>query len=89
VTCTQPGCGGTIQDGYCDTCGLAATAGASGASSASSGPSASSASGTQGTRSRSRSLGRTYRALARLTPDEDRRIELVDMGNAIRPRTLT
>jgi hypothetical protein len=28
-------------------------------------------------------------ALARLTPDEDRRIELVDMANTIRPRTLT
>jgi serine/threonine-protein kinase PknG len=23
ATCTQPGCGGTIQDGYCDVCGLA------------------------------------------------------------------
>ena len=23
VACTQPGCGGTIQDGYCDVCGLA------------------------------------------------------------------
>jgi serine/threonine-protein kinase PknG len=23
TTCTRPGCGGTIQDGYCDTCGLA------------------------------------------------------------------
>jgi serine/threonine-protein kinase PknG len=34
-------------------------------------------------------LERTYRALARLTPDERRRIELVDMANAIRPRTLT
>jgi serine/threonine-protein kinase PknG len=34
-------------------------------------------------------LDRSYRALARLTPDEDRRIELVDMANAIRPRTLT
>ena len=34
-------------------------------------------------------LERTYRALARLTPDESRRIELVDMANAIRPRTLT
>jgi serine/threonine-protein kinase PknG len=34
-------------------------------------------------------LERSYRALARLTPDEDRRIELVDMANAIRPRTLT
>ena len=21
--CTQPGCGGTIQDGFCDVCGLA------------------------------------------------------------------
>jgi hypothetical protein len=28
-------------------------------------------------------------ALARLTADEDRRVELVDMANAIRPRTLT
>ena len=34
-------------------------------------------------------LERSYRALARLTPDEDRRIELLDMANAIRPRTLT
>jgi serine/threonine-protein kinase PknG len=34
-------------------------------------------------------LERSYRALARLTPDEARRIELVDMANAIRPRTLT
>ena len=34
-------------------------------------------------------LERSYRALARLTPDEDRRIELVDMANTIRPRTLT
>ncbi len=24
--CTQPGCGGTIQDGYCDVCGLAPSA---------------------------------------------------------------
>jgi len=24
--CTQPGCGGTIQDGYCDVCGLAPAA---------------------------------------------------------------
>jgi len=31
---------------------------------------------------------RLMRALARLTLDEDRRIELVDMANAIRPRTL-
>jgi serine/threonine-protein kinase PknG len=34
-------------------------------------------------------LERSYRALARLTPDQARRIELVDMANAIRPRTLT
>ena len=34
-------------------------------------------------------LERSYRALARLTTDESRRIELVDMANAIRPRTLT
>jgi serine/threonine-protein kinase PknG len=34
-------------------------------------------------------LERSYRALARLTPDEARRVELVDLANAIRPRTLT
>jgi len=34
-------------------------------------------------------LGGSYRALARLTPGETRRIELVDLANAIRPRTLT
>jgi Protein kinase G tetratricopeptide repeat len=34
-------------------------------------------------------LERSYRALARLTPDEARRVELADMANAIRPRTLT
>jgi serine/threonine-protein kinase PknG len=34
-------------------------------------------------------LERSYRALARLTPDRNRRIELVDMANAIRPRTWT
>ena len=186
MTCTQPGCGGTIQDGYRDTCGLAASAPVP----ASSAPSAASGSG-QSSRSRSRrtsgrsargrlgaglveippvpyrdpasavlanpqvpesrrfcanceqpvgrghdgraglsegfcrncgtrfsfspkleagdlvagqyevlgclanaralrfGLERSYRALARLTPDEDRRIELVDMANTIRPRTLT
>jgi serine/threonine-protein kinase PknG len=26
VACAQPGCGGTIQDGYCDVCGLAPSA---------------------------------------------------------------
>ena len=34
-------------------------------------------------------LERSYRALARLTPDRDRRIALVDMANAVRPRTWT
>ena len=34
-------------------------------------------------------LERSYRALARLTPDQARRVELIDMANAIRPRTLT
>ena len=34
-------------------------------------------------------LERGYRALARLTPDRNRRIELVDMANAVRPRTWT
>jgi serine/threonine-protein kinase PknG len=32
-------------------------------------------------------LERSYRALARLAPDQDRRIELVDRANEIRPRT--
>jgi serine/threonine-protein kinase PknG len=66
MTCSQPGCGGTIQDGYCDTCGLAASA-----PSAPSGPSAWSGSAlpasgatsgvsgsTSGQSSRSRSRGR-------------------------------
>jgi len=34
-------------------------------------------------------LEKGYRALARLTQDRERRIELVDMANAIRPRTWT
>jgi serine/threonine-protein kinase PknG len=34
-------------------------------------------------------LERGYRALARLAPDRERRIELVDLANAIRPRTWT
>ncbi len=34
-------------------------------------------------------LERSYRALARLAPDETRRIELVDLANSVRPRTLT
>jgi hypothetical protein len=156
TTCAQPGYGGVIQDGYCDTCGLAASvpSGPSAPSASTSGATSGAASG-QSSRSRSRSRGRgssrsargrlgaglveippvpyrdpasaveilraaldwcatgqpagngpilgcepnaralrsglerSYRALARLTPDEDRRIELVDLANAIRPRTLT
>jgi serine/threonine-protein kinase PknG len=34
-------------------------------------------------------LEESYRTLARLTPDQTRRIELIDMANAVRPRTLT
>jgi serine/threonine-protein kinase PknG len=34
-------------------------------------------------------LERGYRALASLTPDPARRVELVDMANEIRPRTWT
>jgi serine/threonine-protein kinase PknG len=39
ATCAQPGCGGTIQDGYCDVCGLApAPVAAAPASGVASGP---------------------------------------------------
>jgi serine/threonine-protein kinase PknG len=34
TTCTRPGCGGTIEGGYCDTCGLAPAAGGAGAAGA-------------------------------------------------------
>ena len=50
--CTQPGCGGTIDGGYCDVCGVAATA-APAASSTSSG------SGTSGRGSGTSGTGRT------------------------------
>jgi len=89
VTCTQPGCGGTIQDGYCDTCGLAATAGDGRPSTAQPSGNSPILGCEPNARALRFGLERTYRALARLTPDEDRRIELVDMANAIRPRTLT
>jgi hypothetical protein len=157
TACAQPDCGGTIQDGYCDTCGLAAAAPVpSGLSSPSRSrrTSGRSARGRLGAglveippgqvspddlrqadgrlgrlavddvrrqqltveilraaldwcttgqaagngpilgcepnaRALRFGLERSYRALARLTPEEDRRIELVDMANAIRPRTLT
>ena len=32
VRCAQPGCDGMIEDGYCNTCGLAAPAASSGPS---------------------------------------------------------
>jgi len=34
-------------------------------------------------------LERGYRALASLTPDPARKVQLVDMANAIRPKTWT
>jgi serine/threonine-protein kinase PknG len=34
-------------------------------------------------------LERGYRALAGLSQDPARRVELVDMANSVRPRTLT
>ncbi len=32
MKCTQPGCSGTIVDGYCDVCGMAESVPASGPS---------------------------------------------------------
>jgi len=81
VRCTQPGCDGTIQDGYCDTCGLAAPAASSGPSgpsgpssfsgpagsgSASSAASSSSSVSSQSTRSRARVRGSSRSARGRL-----------------------
>jgi serine/threonine-protein kinase PknG len=70
VRCTQPGCDGTIQDGYCDTCGLAAPASSSGASgpsgSAGSALSASSSGSSRSTRSRARGRGTSRSARGRL-----------------------
>jgi serine/threonine-protein kinase PknG len=37
MNCVRPGCGGTILDGYCDTCGLAPATGAAAAAPASGG----------------------------------------------------
>jgi serine/threonine-protein kinase PknG len=70
VWCTQPGCDGTIQDGYCDTCGLAAPASSSAASgpsgSAGSALSASSSGSSGSTRSRARGRGTSRSARGRL-----------------------
>jgi len=88
VRCTQPGCDGTIQDGCCTTCGLAAgryfrvvwTVDESYVSAAF---------GLARARLAANDRPGAIAAPARLTPDEARRIELVDMATAIRPRTLT
>ena len=68
--CAQAGCDGTIQDGYCDTCGLAAPAAPSGPSGSAGSGSASSAgsgsSGSGGTRSRARGRGSSRSARGRL-----------------------
>jgi serine/threonine-protein kinase PknG len=70
VRCTQPGCDGTVQDGYCDTCGLAAPAASSGPSvpsgSAGSGASISSPGSSPSTRSRARGRGSSRSARGRL-----------------------
>jgi serine/threonine-protein kinase PknG len=73
IRCTQPGCGGTIQDGYCDTCGLAAPAASSGPSgpsgpsgSGSAGSAASAPGSSRATRSRARSRGSSRSARGRL-----------------------
>ena len=71
MTCPQPGCGGTIQDGYCDTCGLAAAVAS--VPSAPSGPSSGSAGsaawsgGSSGTASGSSAGGRSSRSRSRRT----------------------
>ncbi len=69
TTCAQPGCGGTIQDGYCDTCGLAAAAPvpASSASSAASGSGQSSRSRSRRTSGRS-ARGRLGAGLVEIPP---------------------
>ncbi len=81
VRCTQPGCDGMIEDGYCNTCGLAAPAASSGpsgpsgpsgstgsrsASAATSGSSSGSSGGSGSTRSRARGRGSSRSARGRL-----------------------
>jgi serine/threonine-protein kinase PknG len=39
VRCAQPGCGGTVEDGYCNICGLAAPSGQASSGPVPSGPS--------------------------------------------------
>jgi serine/threonine-protein kinase PknG len=81
VRCTQPGCDGMIEDGYCNTCGLAAPAASSGpsgpsgstgpsgsgpASAATSGSSSGSSRASGSTRSRARGRGSSRSARGRL-----------------------
>src|SRR6202050_1955113 len=61
VRCHQPGCDGTIQDGYCDTCGLAPAA----ASPGSAGSGASGPSGPSGSASSAQSSGSSPSARSR------------------------
>jgi serine/threonine-protein kinase PknG len=67
TACTRPGCGGSIEDGYCNVCGMAAAAAAGPAAAGGSGPSgrsgpsgpsgASGPSGSSGSSGRSGSQG--------------------------------
>ena len=79
VRCTQPGCDGTIEDGYCNTCGLAAPAASSGPSGPGlrlgrlravgpgpSGSSSGSSGASRSTRSRARGRGSSRSARGRL-----------------------
>ena len=60
LTCAQPGCGGTIEDGYCSTCGVAASPPAASGSAVSSGLSGSAAA-SRSSRTRGRGSGRSAR----------------------------
>lgn len=74
VTCARQGCSGTIQDGYCDVCGMAPAAGAAGASGGPAAPAAGAAAGaaagtgatgaTRGTAGRAFGTGLSARTLS-------------------------
>ena len=72
VRCAQPGCDGTIQDGYCGTCDQPVGRGRDGHPGLAEGF--------------CRNCGARFSFRPKLEPG---RVELVDMANAIRPRTLT
>jgi len=78
VNCAQPGCGGTILKAALDWCATGQPSG--------DGPVLGCEPNARALRSW---LERSYRALARLTPDEDRRIQRAGMASVIRPRMLT